>query len=223
MKVKICGIKTYAEALCAVEAGADMLGFNFYPPSPRYIIPAECLRLQVKLQTALHTIRQQVRMVGVFVNATPAEVKRIFEDCNLDLVQLSGDETPAMVDAFGERAFKALRPVSVEDLFQSVASYPQRGGPPAWLIDSYRAGEYGGTGLTADWRLARRVSIEAPILLAGGLNAANVAEAIRQVQPWGVDVASGVESQPGVKDPQKVIAFIQAARSAQPDTAEEMR
>jgi phosphoribosylanthranilate isomerase len=223
MKVKICGIKTYDEALASVEAGADMLGFNFYLPSPRYISPSECLRLQVKLQSSLQDFRQHVRMIGVFVNSTPDEVSRIFGDCNLDLVQLSGDETPAMVDAFGERAFKALRPVSAQDLLKAVSAYPRRGGPPAWLIDSYRAGAYGGTGEIADWRLARQVSDYAPILLAGGLNAANVAEAIRQVRPWGVDVASGVESQPGVKDARKIMDFIRAARSVQLDTAGETR
>jgi phosphoribosylanthranilate isomerase len=221
MRVKICGIKTYDEALAAVEAGADYLGFNFYLPSPRYIRPAECMQLMVKLQVALQDHRQHVRMVGVFVNATPQEARTIRDDCNLDLMQLSGDETPEVAAAFGQRAFVALRPKSAEELAQAIRAYPQRSAPPAWLIDAYRAGEYGGTGQAADWSLARLVSASAPIVLAGGLNPGNVADAIRQVQPWGVDVASGVESQPGVKDRQKIIDFIRAARSVQPGTAEQ--
>lgn len=231
MKVKICGIKTYDEALSAVEAGADMLGFNFYAPSARYITPSACLRLQVKLQAALQEFRRQVRMVGVFVNAPPEEVRRIAGDCSLDLVQLSGDETPEIVSACGESAFKALRlspaaglgAQAAESAYELAARYPRRGSPPAWLVDSYRPGEYGGTGLTADWSLARRLAERAPILLAGGLTSGNVAEAIRQVRPWGVDVASGVESQPGVKDARLVAEFIRAARSTQPDAAEERR
>jgi phosphoribosylanthranilate isomerase len=212
MKVKICGIKTYEEALTAVEAGADMLGFNFYAPSPRYITPSQCLRLQVRLQAALHDFRQNVRMVGVFVNPSQAEVISILGDCNLDMVQLSGDEPPELVAAVGERAYKALRPASAQELAQDVEIYPRRAGPPAWLIDAYRPGEYGGTGQTADWSLAANLAAGTAILLAGGLRLETVAQAIRQVRPWGVDVASGVESQPGCKDPAKVTAFLQAVR-----------
>ena len=221
MKVKICGIKTYDEAMAAIEAGADYLGFNFYQSSPRYIRPAECLGLMVKLQLALQNYSQHVHIVGVFVNSSPADVRTIRDDCNLDLVQLSGDEPPELTAEYGPRAFKALRPTSAEDLAEAMRIYPQRSGAPAWLIDAYRLGEYGGTGQQADWSLARQAAAAAPIFLAGGLNPDNVAGAIRQVLPWGVDAASGVEQQPGVKDTQKMIAFIRAAKTALPVAGEE--
>lgn len=221
MKVKICGIKSYDDAMAAVEAGADFLGFNFYKPSPRYIRPMDCLGLVVKLSIALQSYDRHVRMVGVFVNSSPEEVRTIRDDCNLDLVQLSGNEAPVLVSAYGPRAFKALHPASTEELAQAMRAYPQRAGAPAWLIDAYRPGEFGGTGQKADWSLARQAAAAGPIFLAGGLTPDNVIEAILQVQPWGVDVASGVELQPGVKDPQKMTAFIRAAKSALPAAEEE--
>jgi phosphoribosylanthranilate isomerase len=113
----------------------------------------------------------------------------------------------------GERAFIVLRPSSEEDMLAAVERYPRRTMAPAWLVDTYHPGMYGGTGQTMDWRLARRLADRAPILLAGGLRPENVAQALEQVQPWGVDSASGVESEPGVKDMTKVRAFVEAVRA----------
>ena len=210
MKVKICGLKTLEEARAALEAGADLLGFNFYPSSPRYIPPAAC----AKLVAALRAESCAARLVGVFVNASPDEITAILDGCDLDLAQLSGDESPETLNALGGRAYKALRPADASALALSLRQYPPAAAAPAWLVDAYRPGEYGGTGQSADWSLARQLARQAPILLAGGLTPDNVAAAVRQVRPWGVDVASGVESAPGVKDPALVRAFIQAARGA---------
>lgn len=219
MKVKICGIRTFDEAIMAIDAGADMLGFNFYPESPRYITPGDCMRLTVRLEMALREGLAKIMLVGVFVNTIPENIHAIFRDCHLDMVQLSGDEGPEVLDFLGERAYKVLRPDSAEWLANAVRRYPHRPLAPAWLIDTYRKGEYGGTGEIANWALARQLAEQAPILLAGGLRAENVGEALRQVNPWGVDVASGVESVPGVKDPEKVKAFVQAVRSAEKELA----
>jgi len=218
MKVKICGIRTVEDALSVIEAGADMLGFNFYPGSPRYINPGDCMDLVVQLETALREEIYDVTLVGVFVNQDPEFIHAVFRDCHLDLIQLSGDEPPEVLEALGERAFKALRPESVEALHEAILRYPPHPAAPGWLVDSYRPGSYGGTGEVGDWGIARVLAARVPILLAGGLRADNVAEAIRQVGPWGVDVASGVESAPGVKDPRKVREFIRAVRSFQQET-----
>lgn len=213
MKVKICGIRTLDEALACVEAGVDILGFNFYVHSPRYIIPGDCMRLVVRLETILREAMARVTLIGVFVNQDADFIHAVFRDCHLDMVQLAGDESPELLATLGERAFKVLRPASEDGLLEAVATYPRRTMAPAWLVDTYRPGMYGGTGLTMDWRLARRLADQAPILLAGGLRPDNVAQALEQVQPWGVDSASGVESAPGVKDPEKVKAFVDAVRA----------
>jgi phosphoribosylanthranilate isomerase len=211
MIVKICGITSLADALSAVAAGADLLGFNFYPKSPRYLQPAACAGLVAGLrQRGLAA----VGLVGVFVNAAPLEIETILDQCGLDLAQLSGDEPPQTLVSLSQRAFKALRPPSGAALAAALAQLPARAQPPACLIDAYHPQSYGGTGQQADWSLARSVARQQPILLAGGLTPANVAAAIRQVAPWGVDVASGVEAAPGQKDPAKVAAFVKAAKGA---------
>jgi len=134
--------------------------------------------------------------------------------CNLDLAQLSGDEPPSDLAALDGRGFKALRPRDPASAAQALASLPARSAPPACLVDACRPGEYGGTGQMADWNLAAGLARHASLLLAGGLTPGNVAAAVRQVQPWGVDVASGVEAAPGKKDPEKVRQFIVNARHA---------
>jgi phosphoribosylanthranilate isomerase len=218
MKIKICGIRTYDEAMMVIEAGADILGFNFYPQSPRYVIPGECMRLMVRLETVLRERMAAVTTVGVFVNAEANFIHAVFRDCHMDRIQLSGDEPPELLEALGERAFRVMRPTSAESLAESVANFPRRTLAPAWLVDTYKPGKYGGTGEIAEWELASQLAAKEPVILAGGLRADNVAEAIRRVQPWGVDVASGVESAPGVKDPQKVREFIQAVRASGQET-----
>ena len=210
MRVKVCGITTRQDALAAVDAGADMLGFNFYPQSKRYILPEKCVRIVSYL--AQYTTR--VQLVGVFVNATRAEIAAIADDCHLDLVQLSGDESSEFLHTLGPQAFKGIRPASLEEAQTDAARFA-RSASPVLLVDAYRPGEYGGTGHTGDWELARMLATQYPILLAGGLNPDNVAAAVAQVRPWGVDVASGVESSPGKKDAAKMAAFVRAARESQ--------
>jgi len=213
MKIKICGIRTYDEAMNTIEAGADILGFNFYPQSPRYVSPGDCMRLVVRLQTQLREEMARINLVGVFVNPEAEYAHMLTGDCHLDRIQLSGDEPPSDLEILGERTYKVLRPQSYQDLENAVKIYPPRVLAPAWMIDTYHPGLYGGTGQTADWDMIRRFAEQQTIILAGGLRPDNVADAIRRVRPWGVDVASGVESAPGVKDLEKVAAFIGAVRA----------
>lgn len=200
-KIKICGIKTLPDALAAIEAGADLIGFNFYPKSPRYIDVRICHSITSVMRKYAH-----ITLVGVFVNASVAEISATMETCNLDLAQLHGDETPEILQSLNEKAFKAFRgvPQSLEDF--------ARINEPALLVDASVKGVYGGSGVTADWTGAAEMAKKYPLLLAGGLTPENVAEAVRQVRPWGVDVASGVESAPGEKDLVKMKAFIHAVK-----------
>ncbi len=204
MKIKICGIKTLPDALAATEAGADMVGFNFYPKSPRFVDPQTCQRIG----SALRQDAPWVKRVGVFVNASLDEIKQALEFCLLDLAQLSGDETPELCAALGDRGLKAFHGIPGRNLHRFA-----RRGAPAFLLDATMSGLYGGTGVAADWSEAGRLVRSYPFLLAGGLAPGNVVQAIELVKPWGVDVASGVESRPGLKDVGKIRAFVEAARS----------
>ena len=187
-----------------------MLGFNFYPKSPRYITPETC----AEIQSSIANRQSPIVSVGVFVNSSVDEITSVLDQCGLHLAQLSGDEPKETLAALGGRAFKALRLRDLESVAAALTSIPSRASPPACLVDAYQPGEYGGTGQTADWALAADLARRAPILLAGGLTPENVAAAVRQVHPWGVDVASGVEAGPGKKDAEKVRQFIQNAREA---------
>ena len=208
MNVKVCGITTLDDALAAVEAGGDMLGFNFYPPSPRYIEPAAC----TLMVAALRARGASTTMVGVFVNMPPGRVAAILDECGLDLAQLSGDEPPSDLMMLGERAFKGIRPGDAAEAVALAARYIVRAAPPVLLVDaSTGAGQFGGTGQIGDWAAAAKVAAAHPILLAGGLHPENIGAAIEAVQPWGVDVASGVESSPGRKDAAKMRNFVSAA------------
>ncbi len=212
IRVKICGITRLEDALTAAKAGAAMLGYNFYERSPR------CLSLQAcrTIQKSLEVEGVEILTVGVFVNASTRTILETLDACQLDLAQLSGDEAPDQLVQLGERAFKGLRPRSLEEAFDLAQALPRRQAPPACLIDAYQPGVYGGTGKTGDWRMAQELAVALPILLAGGLHPGNVAEAVAIVHPWGVDVASGVEERPGIKDPDKIREFIQeAARESQ--------
>lgn len=201
-KIKICGIKTVNDALAAMDAGADLLGFNFYPKSPRHIDVGTC-------RDIMSVMRKygQITYVGVFVNALVDEIRATMETCGLALAQLHGDETSEMVQCLDGKAFKAFRGV-----FENPNSFA-RDNAPALLVDASVKGAYGGTGVTADWKSAAELAKKYPILLAGGLTPENVAEAVRQVNPWGVDVASGVEFAPGLKDAKKMKAFVKAVRN----------
>jgi phosphoribosylanthranilate isomerase len=211
-KIKICGIKTLSDALSAIEAGADYLGFNFYPKSVRFIEADAC----AKITAALKQAHPAIKLVGVFVNSSADEVQHILETCSLDLAQLHGDETPEMVAAFNGRAFKAIR-LSADSVTDARMATDfadlRRGLAPAFLVDAAVKGVYGGSGAIADWSAAAELAKRVPLLLAGGLNPDNVAAAVRQVKPWGVDVASGVEAGPGSKDPGKMKAFVKAVHS----------
>ncbi|MEO8355708.1 MAG: phosphoribosylanthranilate isomerase [Chloroflexota bacterium] len=200
-KIKICGIKTVTDALAAMDAGADLIGFNFYPKSPRCIDVGRCRDIMSVMRKYGH-----VTYVGVFVNASAAEIHATMETLGLSLAQLHGDETPQMLSALDGKAFKAFRGVPAEvNGFATNES-------PALLVDAAVKGVYGGSGVTADWSAAAELAKQFPLLLAGGLTPENVADAVRQVRPWGVDVASGVESAPGVKDAAKMKAFVQAIK-----------
>jgi len=202
-RIKICGIKTVNDALTAMDAGADLLGFNFYPKSPRYIDVGTCRDIMSVMRKYGH-----ITYVGLFVNASVAEVRATIETCGLSLAQLHGDETSEMLDALNGKAFKAFRGVP-----QNINGFA-RSDAPVLLVDAEVKGAYGGTGVTADWNKAAELAKQYSLLLAGGLTPENVGEAVRQVNPWGVDVASGVEASPGSKDPSKMRAFVQAVRSA---------
>ncbi|MBL0343920.1 phosphoribosylanthranilate isomerase [Candidatus Villigracilis affinis] len=201
--IKICGIKTLKDALAAIEAGADYLGFNFYPKSVRFIEKETC----AEITSVLKREHPQIKLVGVFVNSPVDEVKNILETCHLDLAQLHGDETPEMLESFNGKAFKAIRLSFPSD----ITGY-ERNDAPALLVDAAVKGVYGGSGVTADWSAAAELAKKYPLLLAGGLTPENVADAVRQVKPWGVDVASGVESAPGEKDASKMKAFVKAGQ-----------
>jgi phosphoribosylanthranilate isomerase len=208
MKVKICGVTNLEDALAAAEAGADLLGFNFYPPSPRYITPRTCRRIVRHLKQ----ISSPVRTVGVFVNAPVERMRDILDECSLDLAQLSGDEPPEILEALDGRGFKAIRPESLVEARKQAGRFSRMGGHPSLLLDACHPNLYGGTGKPGNWELAQEISRSYSILLAGGLHPGNLTEAIVKVRPWGVDVASGIESSPGRKDHQKLLAFIQTAR-----------
>jgi phosphoribosylanthranilate isomerase len=209
LRVKICGLTNLADAQAAILAGADMLGFNFYPPSPRYLTPEACAEILIGVGQQLSGIVT----VGVFVNTPTKTILTILRHTGLDLAQLSGDEPTTDLEEIGPaRTFKALRTQVGKPLIDLVKTLPRRADSPACLVDAGVPGQYGGTGKVADWAQARELAQKIPVLLAGGLKPTNVAEAVRKVRPWGVDVASGVESAPGIKDPAKMDAFIKAAR-----------
>ncbi len=206
MRLKICGMTNSDDALAAIDAGADYLGFNFYPKSPRYISPKACAHI-------ISNLRSPVTTVGIFVNADPADVAAVLDDCGLDLAQLHGDETPEHLTALWGRAFKAFR--GAADGVDYAAFARISPGYPSLLIDAHMPNAYGGTGRTADWEAARSIAAQFPIFLAGGLTPENVANAVERVNPWGVDVASGVEAAPRRKDYRKMKAFVRAARGAE--------
>lgn len=217
MKVKICGITNLADALTAADAGADYLGFIFYPPSKRAVDPVAAAAITAELRRRA----SPPLLVGVFVNETAETMARVLADCELDLAQLSGEEVPFLAGderspLYG-RAYKALRPQSLAEaeIEAEWFAVPQINGSPSLLVDTYHPTLRGGTGEMADWSVAAELAQTYPgLMLAGGLTATNVAEAVRQVRPFAVDVASGVESKPGHKDHELVRRFIAQAKAA---------
>lgn len=204
-RVKICGITSVADGLAAAEAGADMIGLMFYDQSPRYITSAQAVEIS-------RALPPMVLRVGVFVNPDEEQVIRAIGECGLSLLQFHGEETSEFCTQFGLMSIKAQRMRDTESL-KSLENF----NTDAWLLDTYSRGALGGTGETFNWDLAVEAQkLGKPIFLAGGLTPENVADAVRKVRPFAVDVSSGVESAPGKKDAAKVRAFIQAVRSVDP-------
>jgi len=182
--------------------GADALGFIFYPQSPRKVAPTAALAIIAQLPPLVTT-------VGVFVDEDAAAVRELAARVGLDWVQLHGQESPEYCRSLGRRVIKGFR---IRDQHSLTALAAYRGAAQALLLDTYKKGQIGGTGETFDWALAREAQTFGPIILAGGLNPENVAQAIAAAQPQAVDVASGVESAPGKKDPEKLKRFFAAVR-----------
>ncbi|MDE3135611.1 MAG: phosphoribosylanthranilate isomerase [Acidobacteriota bacterium] len=203
LRVKICGITSAADARMAVDAGADALGFNFYRPSPRYIEPDAAARIIARLP-------KRVVKVGVFVDESAPRVREIADAVGLDVVQLHGHERPFRVRHVSQSrpVIKAFR---VRPGFPParLARYPAAA---AFLLDGYRPGLQGGTGMRFDWSLAKRAARYGAIILAGGLRPENVVEAISRVRPYAIDICSGVESRPGKKDPAKLRELMRQVR-----------
>jgi phosphoribosylanthranilate isomerase len=206
VRIKICGVTNVADARAACEAGANLVGLNFYEKSPRYIFAREAAKIRAELAS-------EIEAVGVFVNSSPADVLERCKSLNLNAAQLHGDETPQIVSdvARGVTVFKAFR-VDEGFSFENFDKYQKTF---AFLLDAAGAGQYGGTGVTTDWVVARRAAQSHRIILAGGLQVENVAAAIRLVRPYGVDVASGVEAKPGKKDHNLMREFIQEVRRSE--------
>lgn len=204
-RIKFCGITRLDDARAAAEAGAWALGLIFWPGSRRAVDVAEAQRIG-------RSLRRQVELVGVFVDQTLDEVAEIAEAVPLSIVQLHGDEGPRYADEVGRRTgAKVMKAVAVHhggDV-EHLAAFPS----DLHLLDAHDPALRGGTGRTFDWDLVRLRRSEVPLVLAGGLTAENVGEAIGKVRPFAVDVASGVESAPGVKDPDKLRAFAEAVRA----------
>ena len=202
-KVKICGLTSVADALAAAEAGADMIGLMFYDGSPRRVTPAQAAAIARALPPF-------VLRVGVFVNPDEAQVLEAIAACGLNLLQFHGDEDSDFCTQFGVMSVKAVRVQSAESL-QTLANFQT----DAFLLDAFSKSGLGGTGEQFNWDLAMAAQkFGKPIFLAGGLTPENVGDAVKKVRPFAVDVSSGVESAPGIKDAAKVRAFIAAVRAA---------
>ena len=203
MRVKICGITRIEDALAAVVAGADAIGFVFHPASPRYVTPAQAAEIVAALPPFVTT-------VGLFVDAGEQRIRDTLTQVPLSLLQFHGDETQAQCRIYDLAWIKALRVQPGQDVAALMAGWPSASGI---LLDAWHPTQHGGTGLQFDWSLVPKASAM-PIILAGGLTPANVAEAIRSTRPYAVDVSGGVEASKGVKDADKIEAFMAGVRSA---------
>ena len=201
--IKVCGLTQVDEALACVELGVQWLGFNCYQGSKRYLPPEAIAAIVGKLPPAVQT-------VGVFVNASAKEIEETLQQTGLHIAQLHGDESPGFAHALQAPWFRAFR-VADDLAEEEIRSYGQE----LFLLDAAKTGQFGGTGHAFDWKVATRLRDHGKLLLAGGLRPDNVEEAVFQVRPFGVDVASGVESAPGRKDPQKVANFVTAVAQAE--------
>ena len=202
IKVKICGITNLEDALAAVDVGVDALGFNFYKKSPRYIEPERACEIIAQLPPLVLT-------VGVFVNEREEKIRETQALTGIQAIQLHGDESPEFCQRFSGRVIKAFQ-VKDKESIKHLAHYHVG----AIMLDSYRDGVRGGTGVTFDWHLAVVAKTFGRIILAGGLTPDNIAEAVKLVQPYAVDVAGGVEKEKGIKDHLKMRKFISEVRRA---------
>ena len=201
-RIKICGITRIQDARAAAEAGADAIGLVFYPPSPRYLAAERAVEIRDALPPFVQT-------VALFVNPDAAQVAQVIGRVRPALLQFHGEETPGFCAQFGMPFVKACRVRPGVDALEYLRPFSRAA---AWLFDSY-VPEYGGAGESFDWSLVPAAS-ERPVILSGGLARDNVAEAIRRVRPWGVDVSSGVEAAKGIKDAARIAAFIAEVRNA---------
>ena len=204
-RIKICGITREEDLAAAVTAGADALGFVFYPPSPRHVTPQRAAQL-------LAHVPAFVTRVGLFVNEPAVVVRGVLAQVSLDLLQFHGDEDPAYCAGFGKPWIKAARVKAGFDLLEYATAFAGVPGACGLLLDAHVEG-YGGGGQTFDWSLIPQF-LPLPVILSGGLHPGNVAEAVRAVRPWAVDVSSGVEAARGIKDAQKITDFINGVRDA---------
>jgi phosphoribosylanthranilate isomerase len=202
VRVKICGITRLEDALCAVEQGADAIGLVFYDQSPRNV------SINQAIEIANH-IPAFVSVVGLFVNAEPSFINEVITNAKIDLLQFHGDETPEECASYSLPFIKAIRVKSDTNLVQYAKAYSAAKG---LLLDAYTEGVAGGTGHVFDWNLIPK-QLAKPIILAGGLKADNVAQAIQQVMPYAVDVSGGVEASKGIKDAAKIAAFMRQVYS----------
>jgi phosphoribosylanthranilate isomerase len=202
-RVKICGITRPEDALAAVQSGADAIGLVFYKPSPRAVTPAQAAEI-------VKTLPPFVTAVGLFVNASAGEIADTLAVTRLDLLQFHGDETPEQCRGHGRPYIKAVRMRPQIDLHEQQRLFGDAAG---LLLDTYEPGKPGGTGIAFDWTRIP-VDLAKGAVLAGGLDASNVEQAIRQVQPYAVDVSGGVEREKGVKDREKIVAFIRGVERA---------
>jgi phosphoribosylanthranilate isomerase len=213
-RIKICGITNLDDARCAAEAGASFLGFIFYPRSPRFVTPEQVAVITKALRSEFGA--QVPQCVGVFVDEPAERVQFVLDAAHLDLAQLHGNESLAVVQRLRPRAFKAIRPQTSGEAKASFVAYsdafPGEKSLPQLLLDAYHPERPGGTGLQVDVVVASSVAADCRLLLAGGLTPETVRAAIEAVRPWGVDVSSGVERVRGIKDHGRIQAFVQAVR-----------
>jgi phosphoribosylanthranilate isomerase len=210
LRLKICGLRTPEQAHWAMEVGAHYIGLIFYPPSSRYLTSEEAAAIIRALHQQAEDSGSRPKAVGVFVNVPPEQINALAREIGLDIAQLSGDETPDDCGAIEIPVIKAVRPQHLEDLDALEAYHP---GVQAFLLDTKIEGMWGGTGEVGNWSLAREMARRYPTFLAGGLTPDNVREAVEAVQPWGLDVSSGVETD-GQKDQRKIARFAEQARLA---------
>jgi len=201
VKVKVCGMTSLKDALNAVEGGADAVGFIFYKKSLRSVTMKTVREIVLELPPFVDT-------VGVFVDETAEQINKIADYCNLDIIQLHGNESPTFCKKIRRKVIKAFRIKDMQSV-KKISNFQVSG----FLLDTFSENLHGGTGKVFDWNLALPAKKFGPVIMAGGLTPNNVQQAVRQIRPYGVDVCSGVESEPGIKDHKKVRAFLKNANA----------